>query len=106
MTDKANAATRNRRVRQEALRDYLESRGLVEHVIDLADKIGDETNDLPPEMVARFKISIDTRLKLINKYLPDLKSTEIIGDPENPLHVKASSLTDDQLAAIIASASS
>lgn len=106
MADKATAAAKNRRIRQEALRDYLESRGLVEHVIDLADKIGDETNGLAPEMVARFKISIDTRLKLINKYLPDLKSTEITGDPDSPLHFKASRLSDDELAAIASSASS
>jgi hypothetical protein len=106
MTNHANVATRNRKARQEALRDYLESRGLVEHVIDLADKIGDEDNDLAPDMVARIKISIDTRLRLINKYLPDLKSTEITGDPDSPLHFKASRLSDDELAAIASSASS
>lgn len=106
MTDKANAATRNRRIRQEALRDYLESRGLVEHVIDLADKIGDESVELDATMVGRIKISIDTRLRLINKYLPDLKSTEITGDPDSPLHFKASRLSDDELAAIASSASS
>lgn len=87
MASSDNAATRNRKIRQEALRDYLESRGLVQHVIDLADKIGDETIELDPNMVNRMKVSIDTRLKLINKYLPDLKSTEITGDPEKPLNV-------------------
>jgi hypothetical protein len=106
MSNSENIATRNRKARQEALRDYLESRGLVEHVIDLADKIGDESNELPPEMITRIKISIDTRLRLINKYLPDLKSTEITGDPDSPLHFKASRLSDDELAAIASSASS
>lgn len=106
MADKANKATLNRRVRQDALRDYLEARGLVEHVIDLADKIGDESIHLEADMVSRMKISIDTRLKLINKYLPDLKQTELIGDPENPLQIKPANLSDDQLAAIIANSSS
>jgi hypothetical protein len=106
MSNSENIATRNRKARQEALRDYLESRGLVQHVIDLADKIGDESNMLPPEMITRIKISIDTRLRLINKYLPDLKSTEITGDPDSPLHFKASRLSDDELAAIASSASS
>lgn len=106
MANSDNAATRNRKIRQEALRDYLESRGLVQHVIDLADKIGDETIELDPNMVNRMKVSIDTRLKLINKYLPDLKSTEITGDPDSPLHFKASRLSDDELAAIASSASS
>ena len=106
MADKANPATRNRRVRQEALRDYLESRGLVDHVIDLADKLDDESNPIAPDMVARMKVSIDTRLKLINKYLPDLKQTELIGDAENPLQINPANLSDDQLAAIIAISSS
>ena len=34
-------------------------------------------------MVARYKIAIDTKLKLINKYLSDLKSVEIQGSGED-----------------------
>ena len=78
MADKANAAAKNRRIRQEALRDYLESRGLVEHVIDLADKIGNETNDLAPEMVARIKISIDSSCH-INTMLIRVPSVSRLG---------------------------
>lgn len=85
MADKATAAAKNRRIRQEALRDYLESRGLIEHIIDLVDKIDNEANEIPRDLLERYQISINTRLKLVSKYLPDLKQTELIGDPDQPV---------------------
>ena len=48
---KANA---NRAIRQEALRESLSAGGHIQHVVD-----------------------IDTKLKLVSKYLPDVKSVEI-----------------------------
>lgn len=83
--DTANAAAKNRRIRQEALRDQLSALGLVQHVIDITKKLSDETAEIEPNMVTRHKIVIDTQLKLINKYLPDLKQTELIGDPDQPV---------------------
>lgn len=105
MSNYENVATRNKKARQEALRDYLEQRGKVDYVFDLLEKIEDESNPLDNDMLPRYKIAIDTRLKILAKYLPDLKQTELIGDPENPLHVRASELSDEQLAAIIANSS-
>lgn len=105
MIDKANAAAKNRRIRQEALRDQLAAMGLVQHVVDTVKKLNDETIEIEPLMVSRYKIVIDTQLKLITKYLPDLKQTELIGDPESPLEFKSPRITDEQLAAIIANSS-
>lgn len=90
MSDKATAAAKNRRVRQEALRDQLSAMGLVQHVIETAEKLNDETIEIDQLMVARYKIAIDTKLKLIAKYLPDLKQTELIGDPDQPIEHKHS----------------
>ena len=84
--DTSNAATKNRRIRQDALRDQLSAMGLVQHVIDTTNKLSNESLLIEPAMVARHKIVIDTQLKLISKYLPDLKQTELIGDPDQPLH--------------------
>lgn len=105
-TDGLSAADRNRKVRQDALREQLSNQKLVEKVIDISKKLEDLDEELDNNSVTRLKYAADINLKLIVKYLPDLKSTEITGDSDNPLHVKASSLTDDQLAAIIANASS
>lgn len=56
--------------------------------------------------VQRSRLRIDTRMRLIGKWLPKIygERTTLAGDPEAPLHVKrsASEYTDDELAAIIA----
>lgn len=75
--DSATAAKKNKRIRQEALREQLSAQGHVQHVVDIAEKLGDE---LPPNDVSRLKTKADIHLRLINKYLPDLKSIELDGD--------------------------
>jgi hypothetical protein len=85
-----SAADRNKKIRQEALREQLSKQKLIEKVIDINGKIQDLAQELPPEHVARLKIAMDVNLKLINKYLPDLRQTELVGDPENPLEHRVS----------------
>lgn len=75
----------NRRIRQEALREQLSSQKHVEHVIDLLKKVEEPPTPLDTLDLQRYKLVIDTKMKLINKYLPDLKSTELTGDPDNPV---------------------
>lgn len=84
MRDTATAKNKNRRIRQEALREQLQQQGHLQHVVELLEKIKDE-DDIDNDKLSRYKVVIDTKLKLLNKYLPDLKSTEITGDPENPV---------------------
>ena len=79
----------NRKIRQDALRDQLENQGHLQHVNDIVNKISDPDQDIDIEMLSRYKITIDSKLKLINKYLPDLKSTEITGDADRPLVVSS-----------------
>lgn len=91
-----SAADRNRRVRQEALREQLSQKGLVQQVLEISDKLADlEGNgDIPQDHVNRLKIAMDVKLKLVNKYLPDLKQTELIGDPDQPVeHKHAATVT-------------
>lgn len=80
-----SAADRNRRIRQEALREQLSNKGLVQKVIELNEKMADLGENIPPEHVTRLKIAMDVNMKLVAKYLPDLKQTELIGDPEQPI---------------------
>lgn len=70
----------NRAVRQEALREQLAQQGHVQHVVEIAEKLSNLDDALDSNEVNRLKIVIDTKLKLMNKYIPDLKSTEITGD--------------------------
>lgn len=65
-----------RRNRQETLREYLSKQQLAHKVIKTCDELSDKDKKIEPEMVHRMKIAMDGRLKLINKYLPDLKFVE------------------------------
>lgn len=83
-------AQANRAVRQEALRDQLAAKGLVQQVIEASDKLADLTQPLEPNEVNRLKAANDARLSLIKKYLPDLKSTEVTGPNGGPQEHKHS----------------
>jgi hypothetical protein len=76
-------AQSNRRIRQEALRAQLESQGHVQHVIDILSKVEKPSAPLESIDIQRYKLIVDTKLKLINKYLPDLKSIEIVDEDGN-----------------------
>lgn len=67
----------NRKVRQEALREQLAAGGHVEHVIDLVQKIANLDEEIDALSIQRLKAAADIKLKLIAKYLPDLKQTEM-----------------------------
>ena len=73
-------ADENRAIRQEELRAKLSAGKHIEHVIDNANKIQDLSTPLEPADVNRLKMASDIKLKLINKYLPDLKAVENTGD--------------------------
>ena len=73
---KMTRAQENRKIRQEALRDQLASQGHIQHVLEIAKKLQSPEEEIDKGMVDRYKIVIDTKMRLINKYLPDLKSVE------------------------------
>tara|TARA_Y100000401_G_scaffold111223_1_gene109273 strand:+ start:709 stop:990 length:282 start_codon:yes stop_codon:yes gene_type:complete len=83
------AANKNRAIRQEALREQLSSQGHVQHVVEMLNEIQDLQRDLDANDLARYKVAIDTKLKLIGKYLPDLKSVEHTGDEDAPIAIAA-----------------
>jgi len=83
------AANKNRSVRKEALREQLSAQGHVQHVVDILDEIKDLRKDLDQQDLARYKVVLDTKLKLISKYLPDLKSVEHTGDEDAPIAIAA-----------------
>lgn len=76
MTDTRNNATKQRQMRQEAMRDQLRAKGLEQHVLDCATKLHDEYKELEASQIQALKASAELRMRLMNKYLPDLKSVE------------------------------
>lgn len=70
-------AHKNRKVRQEALREQMAEQCRLQHIIDLLRKVEESESTLE---VQKYKASLDIRLKLLGKYLPDLKAMEITGE--------------------------
>ena len=70
-------ANANRAIRQEALRESLEAGGHIQHVLDICNDLDDLAIEMDSTAVQRKRAVIDTKLKLIGKYLPDTKSVEL-----------------------------
>ena len=70
-------AHKNKAIRQQALREQLEAQGHVQHVGDLISEISKLDDDCSSQAIQKRKVMIDAKLRLINKYLPDLKSMEL-----------------------------
>lgn len=78
----ANAAAKNKKIRQDALREQLAAKGLVQKVLDTADKFDERSKGMESNEIQALKAATDIRLRLINKYLPDLKAVEITGSDD------------------------
>jgi hypothetical protein len=75
-------ADKRRDEKKQALREYLQGQKYVEAIHkDLEREIADA--ELP---VVKFKT--ETRLKLLNKVLPDVARTELTGEDGNPIQVQ------------------
>lgn len=72
-------AAKNKQIRKEALRDQLSQQKHIEHVVDITEKLSKLENEFDNLEVQRLKIAAELKLKLINKYLPDLKAVELTG---------------------------
>lgn len=83
----ATAANKNRKIRQEALREQLSNQGHVQHVVEIAKKLSEQSLTLKSTHIQALRAAADIHMKLVNKYLPDLKSMEISGDEDSPLTI-------------------
>ena len=73
-------AQENRAIRQEAMREQLSKQKHHEKVIELLQEINELHNaeeDVDKSFILECrKVEISTHLKLVNKYIPDLKAVE------------------------------
>ena len=70
-------ANQNRAIRQEALRASLEAGGHIQHVLVICKELDDLSIEMDATAVQRKRAVIDTKMKIIGKYLPDTKSVEL-----------------------------
>lgn len=94
----ATVAARNKKVREEALREQLRNKGLVQQVLEISEKLNNQYLKLENSHINALKASAELKLKLVNKYMPDLKAIEHSQDPDNPI----SELADAELKSSIA----
>jgi len=80
-------ANKIRQERQEALREMLSKKCTVQHVIENIKKMEEQGPEMEAQELTALKYATETRLKLISKYLPDLKSQEITGEAGEALQV-------------------
>ncbi len=62
-----------RQERRDSLRELLSVQGHEQHVVDLLAQLTNLANPLDSIEVTRISKAIDTKLKIINKFLPDDK---------------------------------
>ena len=83
------AAQKNRAIRQGELREYLAARGGVSYVLDNIEKIEQlaVTSETFDKELTKHKVANEQRIRLLNKYLPDIKEEHIINDEAAPIVV-------------------
>ena len=89
----ATVAAKNRKIRQEALRELLSNKGLAQQVIEISEKLEKHYTELESSHIQALKASAELKLRLVNKYLPDLKAMELSNDPDSPV----GNMTDNEL---------
>ena len=75
----SSRATENRRMRQDALREYIQERGSVQYLFDLIEKAEqlDPTDPDFDKKLSQMRVVFDQRQKMLDKYMPALKASEI-----------------------------
>ena len=72
----------NRRIRQESLREWLSEKCTAQHFIDNLEKIEGLKHDSKTftNELAKYRTANEQRLKIMNKYLPDIRAIEHTGE--------------------------
>lgn len=82
--DTRNLATRRRQMHREEVLEKLRNAGLIQKVIEDAEKLANESIEMDSVMAGRIKAANDLRLKMVSKWLPDVKAVEVHDEEGNP----------------------
>lgn len=78
----APRAAQNRKLRQDNLREWLSEKCTAQHLIENIIKIEglDPDSESFQNKLNKLKVANEQRIKVMNKYLPDLKAVELTGE--------------------------
>lgn len=90
-------AQRERGIRQDELRKFIAERGKLSYIFDNLEKIEEldpETDQYFDKRLQQLKIANEQRIRLLNKYLPDMKEeqTEVTDLP--PVVIQLTNASD------------
>lgn len=91
-------AQQNRAIRQESLRELLAEQCRVQHIIENIIKIEELDGSVEQDSFTlnKLKIANEQRMKLLNKYLPDLKNVELANDGGGTLTINLVDFSDEE----------
>ena len=69
-------ANQNREIKKEELKLYLAERGRVQYIFDNIEKLEDLNQAMDSVEVQRIRTATDQRVKLLDKYMPSVKSED------------------------------
>ena len=92
-------AQQNRAIRQETLREWLSKKCTAQHLVENIIKIEelDVEDSHFGNQLNKLRVANEQRLKILGKYLPDLKSTEHTGEGGNPLTILIGEISGNTL---------
>jgi hypothetical protein len=93
----ASDANARKRQRKEELRDYLSNRGKVDYVFNNIEKIEslDASSTSFQQELLKLKTANEQRIRLLNKYLPDVKDDGDIDTSSQPITINLVKPEDD-----------
>ncbi len=74
----------NRKFRRDALREYLSERNGLVHILNQIEKLESAQSD---DNHANLVAALNMRIRLMQKYLPDIKAVEMSNGDDGPLMV-------------------
>ena len=84
----ATIKAKNRKVRQDELREYLSQQGKLQYVFDNIKKIEDVNIQLDAVELKRLETATNSRIKLLDFYMPKQKAIEHTGEGGGDLIVQ------------------
>ena len=90
-------AQRERGIRQDELRTFISERGKLSYIFDNLEKIEEldpETDQYFDKRLQQLKIANEQRIRLLNKYLPDMKEEQSEITELPPVVIQLTNATD------------